>query len=215
MKHGEISALLMAFTIALSILGVVYSHWGDTVKIKGYVEMAHIKFTVISYKNLTSRSVQRYSNIASELSADGHTLTLTCDNVGPCWFVWIGLVGQNQGSLPAKLKTPEYDFDDINGFHDYFETKEYFYGPYPEETGLGKLEVWNNVKVDDELLPDGSVTFSTTPTATSPPPFEPIPIDPMEKAIIWIWIHCKLDIPPNAQGKTITMYIKIVDDFGF
>lgn len=214
MRINKIATLLMVLTVTLSIVGITYSHWSDTIKINGTVKMAHLKLTIISYKNLTSQEVQEYSNITSELSPDGHTLTLVCDGLKPCWFIWIGLVTQNQGSLPASLKPPEYSFDDPDGFQDYFENKEYFYGPYPENTGFGKLEVWGHVKVSEDgpLKPDGSVTFSTTPTATSPPPFDPIPIDPGEKVVIWIWIHVHTSIPDDAQEKAVTMYINIVDD---
>lgn len=216
MNINKISALVMAIAITLSIVGFTYSHWTDTIYINGTVKMAHLKLTVTSYKNLTSQEVQHYSNITSELSADGSMLTLTCTGVRPCWFIWIGLVTQNEGTLPVKLKPLEYDFDDPDGFHDYFETAEYFYGPYSKKQGFGNLEVWKGdpppVNVGDELLADGNVTFSTTPTATSPPPFDPIPVDPLEKVVIWIWIHCKLEIPDDAQGKTITMYIYLVDD---
>jgi len=214
MRINKIAPLLMVLTVTLSIVGITYSHWSDTIKINGTVKMAHLKLTIISYKNLTSQEVQEYSNITSELSPDGHTLTLVCDGLQPCWSIWIGLVTQNQGSLPANLKPPEYNFDDPDGFEDYFETAEYFYGPYPENTGFGKLQVWGRVKVSEDgpLKPDGNVTFSTPPNATSPPPFDPIPVDPGEKVVIWIWIHVHTNIPDDAQEKAITMYINIVDD---
>ena len=214
MTTNKISALFMILAITLSIIGFTYAHWTETLQITGTVKMAHLKLTITSYKNLTSQEVKQYSNITSQLSADGHTLTLTCDGLRPCWFIWIGLVTQNQGSLPANLKPPEYSFDDPDGFGDYFNTTEYFYGPYPENTGYGNLEVWGKVKVSEDgpLKPDGTTTFITPPNATSPPPFEPISVDPGEKAVIWIWIHLHTSIPDNAQNKTITMYIDIVDD---
>ncbi len=208
MKTNKISALIMILAITLSIVGFTYAHWADTIKITGTVKMAHIKMAITSYKNLTSKEVQRYSNITSELSADGHTLTLTCEGLKPCWFIWIGLATQNQGSLPVNVKPPEYSFYDPDGFQDYFETAEYFYGPYPEETGFGTLEVWGGVKVSEDgpLKPDGGVTFETEPTS---PPFI---ADPGEKVVMWIWIHVHTDIPDDAQDKTVTLYINIVDD---
>lgn len=211
MTTTKISALFMLLAITLSIAGFTYAHWTDTIKITGTVKMAHIKMTIISYKNLTSHEVKQYSNITSELSADNHTLTLTCDGLKPCWFIWIGLKTQNQGSLPANLKPPEYSFDTY-GFQDYFETAEYFYGPYPEEEGPDNpiKEVWGGVKVSEDgpLKPDGNVTF----TGGTEPPFESIPVEPGEKVVIWIWIHVHTNIPDDAENKTITMYINILDD---
>jgi len=29
---------------------------------------------------------------------------------------------------------------------------------------------------------------------------------------MWIWIHVHTDIPDDAQDKTVTLYINIVDD---
>ena len=96
-----------------------------------------------------------------------------------------------------------------DGFEDYFEAMECCYGPYPEATGFGKLEVWGKVKVggDGPLKPDGSVTFATP---ENPPPFT---TDPGEKTVIWIWIRCDEAIPLEAQGEAVTLIIHIVDDF--
>jgi len=198
--------LITCILILMSIVGFAYSHWSDTIYINGTVKMAHIGIQIKSYKNLTSRDIQKYSTITSELSADGRTLTITFDVVWPCWFVWVGLVTQNQGTLPAMMKPPVYGYEDPNGFKDYFETKDYFYGPYPESTGLGTLEVWNEVKVSKQLLANGDTTFKTAPE------FPPFPVDPGEKVVLWIWMHCKETIPNNAMGKTVKIFITIVDD---
>jgi len=208
MTKNKTYAIFMILAISLSIVGFVYAHWSDSIHISGTVKMAHIKLTIISYKNLTSCCVQRYSKITSQLSPDGHTLTLTCTGLKPCWFVWIGLLTQNQGTLPAIVKPPEYSFDDPDGFKDYFETKEYYYGPYPEATGFGTLEVWGGAKVSTfgPLKPEGTTTFKT-PSHT--PPFV---TQPGEKVVIWIWIHVHTSIPDTAQGKTVKLYITIVDD---
>ena len=206
--RNKIYALFMISVIILSMAGLTYAHWADSIYIYGRVKMAHIRLTITSYKNLTSKSVMGYSTIISELSEDGHTLTLICTGLRPSWFIWIGLVTQNQGSLPANVKPPQYSFEGPDGFHDYFETAEYFYGPYPKNTGYGNLEVWGNVKVSDDgpLKPDGTVTFQTDP---NDPPFA---AQPLEKVVIWIWIHVRSDLPSNAQGKSIKLYINIVDD---
>lgn len=208
MRINKVSGLFMAFMMAVSLTGLSYAHWSDTIKIEGTAKMAHIRIKIISYKALTSKEVEKYSTIDTELSEDGHVLIIYCSNLKPCWHVWIGLVTQNQGSLPANVKPPEYVFDGPDGFEDYFETMEYYYGPYPESTGFGNHEIWGKVKVDENgpLKPDGTVTFTTAP---NPPPFS---TDPYEKAVIWIWIHVKNDTPDDIQGIEGTLYINIVDD---
>lgn len=204
MTVNKVSALFMILAITLSIAGFTYAHWKDSIQITGTVKMAHIKMTIGSYKILPD------SNITPELSADNHTLTLTCDGLQPCWFVWIGLVTQNEGTLPAWVKPPVYTYEDPYGLKQYFENKTYFYGPYPESTGFGNLEVWKGspppVNVGGELLSNGTVTFSTNSTT---PPFI---ADPGEKVVIWIWLHVRPNIDDDAQGKSIIININIVDD---
>jgi len=210
MKTNKIYVTFMLLIITVSIIGITYAHWADTIHIFGTAKIAHIKMTIISYKNLTSCCVKKYSNITSELSPDGHTLTITGTGLKPCWFIWIGLKTQNQGSLPAYIKPPEYSFDDPNDLKNCFETKEYYYGPYPEAEGPANPihNVWGGVKVSwrGPLKPDGTVTF---PNPTNTPPFI---VQPGEKVIIWIWIHVETDIPDDAQGKMLTLYVNIVDD---
>jgi hypothetical protein len=208
MKTTKLSALLMTLSIVLSVAGFTYAHWTDAIRIEGSMKMAHILVGIKSEKVLMSQYVQKQyqSYVEWERSADEHTLEINSTNLGPCWYIWVGLVMQNQGPLPGQLKPPEYVFEDTYGFQDYFETTEYFYGPYPENTGFGKLEVWGKVEIEEDLLWDGTVTFETPST---PVPFT---LEPAEKAVIWIWIHVLPDVPPTAIGKTVTLYINIVDD---
>jgi len=206
MKTTKISALFMTLAIVLSLVGFTYAHWADTVQIEGKMKMAHILIGIKSEKVLMSKDVQKYSSVTYEVSPDEHTLAIYSENLRPCWNIWVGLVMQNQGPLPGKMKPPEYSYDPSDTWGNYFETTEYFYGPYPENTGFGTLEVWGRAKIDEYLLPDGTVTFTTPSVPT------PFTLNPTEKAVIWIWIHCKLDLPDDAKGDTITLYINIVDD---
>lgn len=208
MNTNKFYALLMLLVITLSIAGFTYAHWTDTIRINGTIKMAQILIDIKSEKVLMSRTVKKYynSSVSYEVSPDLHTLEIHSKNLGPCWYIWVGLVMQNQGTLPGKIKPPIYSFEDEYGFAEYFETSEYFYGPYPENTGFGTLEVWGMVEIDKNLKSDGTVTFTTTSTPT------PFTLDPTEKAVIWIWIHVRTGVPPTAMGKTVTLYINIVDD---
>ena len=208
MKRNKLSALFMTLAIILSIAGFTYGHWSDKIRIEGSIEMAHILVGIKSAKVLMSSYVQKQyqSYVEWEISSDEHTLEINSTNLGPCWYIWIGIAMQNQGPLPGQIKPPQYIFEDTEGFEDYFENAEYFYGPYPENTGFGKLEVWGKVEIDEQLLPNGNVDF-TTPDV--PVPFT---LEPMEKAVVWIWIHVIPDVPPTAADKTVKLYIEIVDD---
>jgi len=206
MTVNKFYALFMVLAITLSIAGFTYAHWADIVRIEGKVKMAHILVDIKSEKVLMSQDVEKYSSVTYEVSPDRHTLAIYSENLRPCWYVWVGLVMQNQGTLPGKVKSPEYIFEGPDGFEDYFETSEYFYGAYPEGTGFGQHEIWGKVKIDEQLLPGGNVDFETDDTPT------PFILNPTEKAVIWIWIHVQTDIPNDAQGETVTLYINIVDD---
>lgn len=208
MKTPEISAIFLVTTITLAIIGFTYAHWTETIRINGTVKVAHILVNINSEKVLMSNDVKRnyQSSVSWEVSPDKHTLAINSTNLGPCWYIWVGLVVQNQGSLPGKIKPPEYTYDPSDSWGNHFETTEYFYGSYPEETGFGGLEVWGRVKIGELLNPDGTVNFTTDPTPT------PFPIDPTEKAVLWIWIHCKKDTPKSLMGETVILYINIVDD---
>jgi hypothetical protein len=209
MKLNKVSGLFMAFMIAISLTGLAYAHWSDTVKIEGTIKMAHIRIKIISHKALLSKEVEEYSEIISEISGDGHLLTLTCTNLRPCWYTWIGLKTQNEGSLPANVKTPEYSFEPPDGFEDYFETNHYFYGPFPEKEDHGNPihEVWRDATIGEELLEDGTPNFPIDHEE-----IVPFTVEPGEKVVIWIWIHCSSELPNDAQGKEVTLYIHIVDD---
>ena len=208
MNATKISAIFLVIAITLSIAGFTYAHWTDTVRINGTVEMAHIRIDIKSAKVLMSKDVQRKYDSAVwwEVTSDRHTLEIHSLNAGPCWYIWIGLVMQNQGPLPGKIKPPECAFEDANGLEGYFETAEYFWGPYSERTGFGKLEIWGRTKIDEHLLDDGTVSFTTPSTPT------PFTLAPTEKAIIWVWIHVEPDVPTTAMGEAVTLYINIVDD---
>jgi len=207
MKKARIYSALLVLAISLSAVGFAYSGWTDQIVITGRAKMAHVRLSIISQKVLTSQSVQEYSTISEgEITNDGHTLEVSATNLKPCWFVWIGIVCQNQGSIPIWVKGPEIQFSDSNGLDEHFEYLAYYYGPYPESTGFGNLELWGGVEVGEDLLDDGTTGFITP---ENPPPFK---AQPGEKVVIWIWLHVKETMPPDAQGEQITIYVNILDD---
>ncbi len=206
MNTTKTYTVLIVLITVLSIVGYTYAHWTDTIKINGSIKMAHILVDIKSEKVLMSRDVQKYSSVTYEVSPDKHTISIFSENLKPCWYIWVGLVLQNQGTLPGKAKPPEYAFEGLPILEDHFATNEYFYGPYPEGTGFGTLEVWGGVEIDNHLKSDGSTAFTTPPTPT------PFTLNPSDKTVVWIWIHCESDIPNDAQGKTVTLKIHIIDD---
>lgn len=206
MNATKAYTVLIVLATVLSIVGYTYAHWTDTIRINGSIKMAHTLVDIKSEKVLMSRDVQKYSSVTYEVSADRHTISIYSENLKPCWHIWIGLVIQNQGTLPGKVKPPEIVFEGLPILEDHFATTEYFYGPYPEETGFGSLEIWGKVVIGEHLKSDGNIAFTTPPTPT------PFTLNPTEKAVVWIWIHCQSDIPDDAQGKTVTLKINIIDD---
>ena len=107
MATTKISALFLTFAVILSIVGLTYAHWSDTVQIEGTVKMAHIRVGIKSEKVLMSKDVQKYSTVTYTVSPDEHSMAIYSKNLKPCWYIWVGLVLQNQGTLPCLLYTSD------------------------------------------------------------------------------------------------------------
>jgi len=193
--NKKLVALFNLILVLTAINGLGYSLWSKTLTITGTVTMAELNVVIESYKAITPVGYDEVAPISSVLSPDGRTLEVSCDNVFPCWLVWVGLDTHNIGTVPANVKNVVISFEDPNNIQQHFEIEEYFYGPYDD--GNFKV-VWGDVKADD--LPFGGSQSL------------PIPIDPCQHAIAWMKIHFKDTSDPAAMNKSIKILITIVDD---
>ena len=192
--NRKLVALFNLMLVLVAISGLAYSHWSDTLTITGTVTMAEINVVIESYKAIVPVGQDELAPIATVLSPDASTLEISCDNVFPCWLVWVGLNTHNIGTVPVSVKNVAIAFEDPNNIKEHFVIEEYFFGPYDD--GDFKV-VWGDVRVDD--LPfDGSSPL-------------PIAMEPCRHVIAWIKIHFDTD-NTEVMNKSIKIFITIVDD---
>lgn len=165
----KITALMLVPVIALATLGVTYSHWRETLQITGTINTGKWHQSIGSSKVVKPVGYDENHPIEDEILPDGRTLQLRCKNVSGGWHIWVGLIIQNDGTVPTSVEEPNIQ---INHNQEGFTIKTYFYGPY--ERGE-HIEVWGGVKIDDL-------------------PFEPwedaVNLNPGQKAVIWIEFEC-------------------------
>ncbi|RLG59572.1 hypothetical protein DRN86_04045 [Candidatus Geothermarchaeota archaeon] len=174
-------------------LNVAFAHWSKTLRISGTVKTAKFVIVIGSYKVLIPKEYKNVTSVESEL-VNNSTLKITCENVFPGWYIWVGLVIHNKGTLPARVKDVNVAIEDLDGIGDYFNVSNYFYGPYSKGDFI---EVWGGVKAED--LP-----FDNWKEP-------PISFDPCQKVISWTRISFNTD-DPNAMDKTVEILVSIVDD---
>jgi len=192
--NKKLVALFNLILVLTAISGLAYAHWSDTLIITGTVTMAKINAVIESYKAITPVGYDEIAPISTVLSPDASTLEISCDNVFPCWLVWVGLNTHNVGTVPVSVKDVAVSYEDSNNIAQYFKVEEYFYGPYND--GDFKA-VWGDVRVDG--LPfDGSSPL-------------PIAMEPCRHVIAWIKIHFDTD-NTEVMNKSIKIFITIVDD---
>lgn len=128
------------------------------------------------------------------------TISLSTDKAFPGWWVWVGLLIQNQGSFPANVTTPTYDINDPAGVGVY--TEEYFYGPYTHGDFVSvDHTVWGGIKWKD-LETYGAPSGNVTP----PVLLEPYGDAYKNKMVLWIYLEL-LDGP--TEGFTIHIEITV------
>jgi hypothetical protein len=198
--NEKIAAIFCTILVAMSLSGVAYSHWSDTVNIMGTVEMAHLEIVIGSEKVLSP-----HNDRITVSKPDKQTLQIIAEDVSPCWYVWIGLLIHNEGILPAEAKEPVITFEDPDNLQDYIDSYTYFYGPHTG--GDHNSYVWGSHAKLENLPDDGD-----EPLFPAEPVEPPVPIDPCQHVVTWTWVHFDTD-DNSMMGKTIKIFITIVDDF--
>ena len=194
MKNAKILTAFLIPLLLISIGAYAYAHFTDSVvkKYKFHVKCFIVEIT--SYK-----AVSRYDDDLitknppdDVLEAMGGTTTisLSTDKAFIGWWVWVGLLIQNQGSFPANVTSPTYDINTtgVGVYH-----KEYFYGPYTHGEFVSvNRTVWGGIRWKD-LEKYGA------PPGNVPPPVTLQPDGDAYKNKMVLWIYLKLI---NIDGPT-------------
>lgn len=204
MNNAKILVALLIPLLIISLGSYSYAHFTDTV-VKKY--KLHVRCFMVEIKSY--KAVSRYDDDLIDkyppddvLEAMGGTTTisLSTDKAFPGWWVWVGLLIQNQGSFPANVTTPMYDISDPAGVGVY--TEEYFYGPYTHGDFVSvDHTVWGGVRWQD-LEAHGA------PPGDVPPPILLEPAGDAYKSKMVLWIYLEL-LDLNGAPEEFEVHIEI------
>ena len=203
MKNPKILVALLIPILFISMGAYSYAHFTDTV-VKKY--KLHVKCFMVEIKSY--KAVSRYDDDLitknppdDVLEAMGGTTTisLSTNKAFPGWYVWVGLLIQNQGGFTAQVNTPIYNINDPAGVG--VHTEEYCYGPYKQDEFVSAA--WGGVRWKD-------LEASGPPPGGSPPPMvlEPYGGAYENKMVMWIYIQL-LDLNGPPGDFTINIEITI------
>lgn len=206
MKDTRILSALLVPLLLISISAYSYAHFTDTVVQKYKLHVQCFTVHIKSYKVVSRYDddlIDKYPSEDELERMDGTTtLEISTDTAFPGWWVWIGLLIQNQGNVPANVTTPIYEISDPAGVGVY--TEEYFYGPYTHGDFVSVDHiVWGKVRWKD-LEENGA------PPGYVPPPvtLEPEGQAYENKMVLWIYLEL-LDGPTNGFDIQIRIAINI------
>jgi len=118
--------------LALLVLGVTYAYWNETLYITTTVHTGTfcVKFVEgyrINYDEPGDKDLKYYGyperwpfdvgSTTCEVTED--TVTITLNNVYPCYQTFVRFRIKNCGTIPAKLKDVTVEFEDPKGLKDY------------------------------------------------------------------------------------------------
>ena len=134
--------LPLLFIVVLSVFGVAYSHWSDTVVIEGTVEMGELIVGILSVEcgEIEDKDVGSITCTLKEPETSTHhtpqqtvykRLEVNITDAYPQYVVWINATVKNAGTIPARLQairlveardekdgedlTVTFDPDNLNG----------------------------------------------------------------------------------------------------
>ena len=134
MKIKKISYIAISLIIAMASLGFVFAGWTENLNIEGTVETGDfcVKFWegyCISYDEPGDNDLKYYGYPARWPYDVGTTycdvkedkVTITLENVYPCYQTFVRFVIINYGTISAKLKDVTVTFEDPDGLKKFVE----------------------------------------------------------------------------------------------
>ena len=186
-----LTAILIPMLL-LTLAGFGYAHWTDSVTKQIKLHAGYVKASIISYKCLSEFDDDWIIKDPpeDEVPEEGFsTLRIWTDRAFPGWYVWIGLLIQNQGPFPVWVDVPEYKVTMTPPSYVATSIKEYFYGPYRLEE-FNDAGVWGEIgggNYEEKLDPDQGV-IGVDPE--DPPVYlEPVGGQNENKLVLWIYLE--------------------------
>ena len=196
MKTNKTLALFVALIIAMSMIGITYTHWTASLNITGTAETGKQKVEIKCYKCGTCSwpCCTKHSTVTCTLSEDKQTLNVEWKNVWPLSKLWILLVIKNAGTIPVDVETPNITFNPEK-MQNYFKVYKIFFGPFnslpqiPHDINSDPPDCWNFCQ----------------------PPELPVQLDPGQKLVMATCIKFITTCPTfqELQGKTAEITITL------
>ncbi|MDH5266397.1 MAG: hypothetical protein OEW62_01820 [Candidatus Bathyarchaeota archaeon] len=206
MKNPKILVTLLIPILFISMGAYSYAHFTDTLVKKYRLHVNCFTVEIKSYKAVSRYDDDLITKYPPDdvLKAMGGTTTisLSTNQAFPGWYVWVGLLIQNQGGYTAQVNAPIYDINDPAGIG--VHTEEYCYGPFTHgEFVAADQTVWGGIRWKD-------LEESGPPPGGSPPPMvlEPYGKAYQNKMVMWIYIQL-LDLNGPPEDFKITLEITI------
>lgn len=181
-----LTAILVPMLL-LPLAGFGYAHWTDSVTKQIKFHVGYVDATIKSYKCLSEFNDDWIFREPPEddVPAGGtKTIRIWTERAFPGWWVWIGLIIQNQGPFPVEVGVPEYTVTMEPPGSVLYKTEEYFYGPYnTQEWQTAKKTVWDPITwkyLKEYGAPPGNVTPSI--------PLEQHGPSNENRMVIWIYL---------------------------
>lgn len=143
--------LLAAILIPMLLIPLAsfgYAHWTDSVTKQIKMHVGYVDASVKSYKCVSEFDddwiMKDPPEPGSEYPEGIKTLRIWTDRAFPGWWVWIGLIIQNQGPFPVEVDVPHYKVTMTPSDSVSYTHEEYFYGPYTtKEWQTAKKTNWD------------------------------------------------------------------------
>ena len=197
--------------LLIPLVGFGYSHWTDSVTKQIKMHVRCPEATITSYKCVSKFDDDWIEKdpAEDEVPPEGFsTLRIWTDRAFPGWYVWIGLLIQNQGPLPIEVTKPEYEVTMTPPNSVIYETEENFYGPYStDEWRTAKKTIWDPINwkyLEDNGAPPGD-TESTSVV------LEPYGPKNENRMVIWI----KIEIIDAEEGFILEIRISLSTELYF
>lgn len=160
----KIATLFLICLISLTITGYTYSHWTDTLTIFGTINMGNLKIAIDDEKLIPDNGYSK--------TPDNKTITISAA-ITTGWQIWVGLVIENNGTLPVTITHEATATNDIQ-YKGYFQNETHFYGPY---TTIPP-EAWDDLNGTNPPPPSGEKT-------------PPIDVPKGDRLVVWqkIWVN--------------------------
>ena len=211
MNNAKILIALLIPLLVISLGAYSYAHFTDTVQKKYKL---HVKCFLVEIKSY--KAVSRFDDDLiykyppdDLLEAWGGTTTvsLNTSKAFPGWWVWVGLLIQNQGSFAANVSTPIYETDVFPADALWVNTTEYFYGPYTEGDFVSvDHTVWGGVRWKDLQAYGAPPGYRTD---APPLTLEPYGDAYKNKMVLWIYIQLLDEITEPPEYFNIQIEITV------